>query len=275
MLNGKHVLLILFSSAFLVSMIILLGVDALAQSPSFVREEFRDNRSDWGGENAEGPIDINEVSYFSDGKTLNFTLWFDILSENFDFNSTPLRYGMYIDVDNKNTTGWTPEGFDYGLALDKKNRTWITEFSEYPSPYVQVKTIRNATANTFGKADTGGADLGYAKLSLNLRDINYPKNYKVVLYARKHQEGDYTDWRLIPSPKVNFAFYPNPVEIAQGEEKNVEITLKSNAAIGSQIQIFSNESNGISTHYPSNTFHLAPNEFSLYQPPLRSQEVQR
>lgn len=72
--------------------------------------------------------------------------------------------------------------------------------------------------------------------------------------------GNFTDWLLIPPPKTNITFIPNPVEIAQGEEKTIEIRLKTNAAIGSQIQIYSNGTSGISTHFRSDTFQSASND---------------
>ncbi|MGC2308460.1 MAG: hypothetical protein WA461_08655 [Nitrososphaeraceae archaeon] len=70
--------------------------------------------------------------------------------------------------------------------------------------------------------ESDDGNMGHVKLSVNLQEINYPKNYKVILYAGEDGR-DFTDWLLIPPPKTNITFIPNHVEIAQGEEKTIAI----------------------------------------------------
>lgn len=160
--------------------------EIIALSPSFVIEQYKDKENELcniSNENCERAerdlIDIKGISYFSNGRTLNATLWFENSLNNFDFNQR-IRYGMYIDVDNNNNTGWEPYGFEYGLEIYWNNtlQTWVKRFSEYPFQPVIVRNENNYSSNFFGNSYTP-PKAGFVKLSINLKDINYPSHYKV------------------------------------------------------------------------------------------------
>ena len=109
----------------------LLSENALAAPPSFSRQEVLGYSGNWfdnlsGKFVTNGPdyIDIRSVNYFSDGISLNATIW---LAE---FEPIPppdyknVNYGMYIDADFNKNTG--VQGIDYKVEIswDKKNQTW-------------------------------------------------------------------------------------------------------------------------------------------------------
>ena len=80
--------------------------------------------------------DIQKVTYFSDGKTLNVTLWLgDTMPENpTREGANNLVYGILIDVDSNPTTG--KFGVDYQKEIQWSNTTqqWNNFIAEYSSP---------------------------------------------------------------------------------------------------------------------------------------------
>ena len=114
----KNIVLGIICSAAFFPLLVLIELfpppQILALSTSFIRQEVTDNKSDissltgspinqnstlgWG-------IDITGVSYVSDGKFLNATLW---LSEPANGSN---YYSMGIDADSDLKTGWA--GMDY------------------------------------------------------------------------------------------------------------------------------------------------------------------
>ena len=103
-------------------------------SPSFPRQEIEDPSSDWidlktqssTDEGGETLSDILRVNYFSNGKTLNATIWL-----KFPFSPEPasdeLTYGMLIDADANERTG--VRGVDYVIETKWKNNPIINNES--------------------------------------------------------------------------------------------------------------------------------------------------
>ena len=104
---------------------------SLASSKSFGRQEVKDGIYDWidlqTGLDTKGAsfIDIDSINYFSDGRFLNSTLWLrslDALSINNGMpTSQSIYYGMLIDADSNNNTGF--QGIDYQVEVKWSNKT--------------------------------------------------------------------------------------------------------------------------------------------------------
>jgi hypothetical protein len=105
---------LVYSSYLLCSLaIILLYYDTqhAFASPSFGRQEIKDPASDFyemyshmQNRNASSYVDIRAVNYFSDGRSLNTTIWLDSFQEKppKDWN---VNYGIFIDSNRDNETG--------------------------------------------------------------------------------------------------------------------------------------------------------------------------
>ncbi|MDQ6667237.1 MAG: hypothetical protein M3Y53_03300, partial [Thermoproteota archaeon] len=183
--------------------------EIFAESSSFSRQEINTSSHNGIQVNAitrmqtkvdyKGPLDntssIQRVTYFSDGKTLNATLWLGGA-----INKNPSRdgastvvYGMLIDSDNNPATG--KYGADYlkEIQWTNKTKTWNVLTAEFSSP------INNRTL-TIVKNYTGVSDnQKYVLISLNLKDITSPASYKVLYYAiviynQSKMLLDYTPW---------------------------------------------------------------------------------
>ena len=260
-------------------------VKDISASPSFVRQEMTDNiedlfnfsndysRTDWFNfsnyqENNESEsivdvarsIDILRTNYASDGRTLNATLW---LSEPVRDLCKDIRYGMNIDTDFNDQTGM--QGIDYQLNIRCENGTWTKRLVEWSSLDLSrvVEEIKNYTdffGNVSNELLNRSSYGGYILLSVNLDAISLPDNYRVLFYAVKDtvKEGhitgkiiDYSDWAIIPPPKLLTSVSPNPIELRAGEQKNIEVQVKSNTGFETNAQLYTNPPSGITLKFSS------------------------
>ena len=112
--------------------------DLYALSPLVPFQEYRDEPLDWldGKNNFSRVItglpstDLFAVNYFTDGQSLNATLW---LTNPFRFNTSAdrgqINYGMLIDADSDLETGLN--GIDYQIEISGENGTWTKYLRQY------------------------------------------------------------------------------------------------------------------------------------------------
>jgi hypothetical protein len=238
--------------------------NVLADSPSFSRQEVRDDVRD--GINVNGlagtqkrddykdtldnSTDIQKITYLSEGKNLNATLWLG--GGNFMENGAlegakALVYGMLIDVDSNPKTGF--QGVDYQQEIQWTNstNTWNLFLGEYrsvddpsgknPVDYLKILDIKQNHTGFFVDHEP------YVTSSLPLEDLAFPNKfqvmyYAIVIYDYSNMLVDLGSWIDIPPPDVTISTLPNPVVIRQGEQENVAVQLKSNEGFISQVVKF-------------------------------------
>jgi hypothetical protein len=230
--------------------------NALADSPSFSRQEAGDDKRDGiningvagvqGSDDYKDPLDnstdIWKITYLSDGKNLNATVW---LGGNFSENpaskgAKAVVYGMLVDIDSNPKTGF--QGVDYQLEVQWMNssKMWNMFLGEYPSvdnpvsknpaDYLKILDIQQNYTGFF--ADDNKP---YVTLSLPLKDVAFPTKFKamyyaIVIYDYSNMIVDLGSWIDIPPPDVAISTLPNPVVIRQGEQEDIAVQLKSNGA---------------------------------------------
>jgi len=132
--------------------------------------------------------DIAAVTYLSNGKTLNATLWLsNPLTEhplNISTTLLPLkdvpiymiRYGMAVDV----ISAYDTQGGDYAVRIlwDAVNKTWTRVLEEY-SPALDIRTLKQEDYH----GGLPGIGKKYLDLSLNLSTLNYPDKYSLLFYV--------------------------------------------------------------------------------------------
>jgi hypothetical protein len=211
-----------------------LSNNVFADSPSFQEQEIRDTISDWIDSSTnqlstkiyDEYTDIVSVTYFSDGKTLNATLWLLLpFKENPDRKE--VHYGMLIDTDFDSKTGY--EGIDYQVELQWKNQSqlWnkVTKRWSANGQEQIIETISNIT-NFYEKQGY------YTTLSVDLKKLKYPQEYKVLFYSSFRNDddvfiSDFSRWITIPPLNVLMSLSNNTLTIRPGEQQNVEIKMKS------------------------------------------------
>ena len=238
---------------FLVLLLPLLGGDSLfsismAQSPSFELQELINENRHWvqtyGNNDTHlktGYTDILAVNYFSDGQTLNTTIW---LSSEFNFSafnsadnqqSRKLSYGMLIDADANPKTGYN--GADYDLYIESAGGKLSGYLYHYSSTggYRLIGSKTNLTQSH----EESSVGPGYASLDLDLSSINSPSEYNLLFYAaesfKSNEVRQFTNWVTIPPPSLQIATFPDSVVIRQGEEQLIPARIQSTSGFSNDV----------------------------------------
>jgi hypothetical protein len=264
-------LVLSFKGLIVLSLIILITISCrpmtiskvVADSPSFSRQEVGDDEHD--GININGdtgtqsiddykdPLDnstdIFKITYLSDSKNLNASLWLD---GNFSENpgskgAQAVVYGMLLDIDSNPRTGF--QGVDYQLETQWMNssKIWNMFLGEYPSvddpslkdpaDFLKILDIKQNYTDFFVD------NKPYVTLSLPLEDVGFPSKFKamyygIVIYNSSNMVVDLSSWIDIPPANLAISTLPNPVVIRQGEQKNVAVQLKSDDGVISNVASF-------------------------------------
>ena len=69
---------------------------------------------------------IQRITYFSDGKTLNATLWMGggIKHDPSIYGASIVAYGVLIDIDNNNATGKYGVDYQKEIQWNSHTKTW-------------------------------------------------------------------------------------------------------------------------------------------------------
>ncbi|HYT44854.1 MAG TPA: hypothetical protein VEP90_21180, partial [Methylomirabilota bacterium] len=177
--------------------------------------------------------DIQRVTYFSDGMTLNATIWLGgAVKQNPSlYGASTAVYGVLIDADNNPLTG--KYGVDYQKEIQWSGIThsWSSLFVQYSSP-TNFRTL-DVEKNYSGFFQNNQK---YVLLLLNLKSITSPDRFRVLYYAILiYNESkillDLTPWIDIPPSQYTFSTTPDPVLITQGEQKDIGVQLRSSTGI--------------------------------------------
>ena len=224
--------------------------NVFALSPSFIRQEVNDGNDDWyfhnynqGGKNKtyypESTIskitgnsigNIDSVTYISDGKNLNITFWLTSLFPKHLPTNHSAAFSVYIDIDADSKTGWN--GIDYinRIYYNGTENIWKNVFYEKKS-----ETDRGGkylSVNNYTDFSSSGQ---YASMALDLETLNYPQRYNIVFlmedFIRENETIkkliDFVNTVYIPPLKFMISTSNEPLNIIRGEEKHIELQLKS------------------------------------------------
>jgi hypothetical protein len=224
------------------------------------------------------PPNIDGVTYVSNGRTLNATLWLsDVFKELPLTGNNMIRqlssgempytvlYGMSMDIH----TPYDTTGTDYSLYLRRSvsSKSWnMTIIEHSPSGETRIadnSDIKNRYSSFFGNGTdevTPWIKKGYVNLSFDLAKLNYPNQYDLFFYAQDNfiKNGrlcrlvDITQRIFVPPPEFVISTLPNSVELRPGEEKNIQVQVKANTSIASQVLLYTNNTKGITLNFNSN-----------------------
>jgi hypothetical protein len=203
------------------------------------------------------PPGISAVTYLSNGKTLNATLW---LSHPFieqplhndrlsiPFNGVHLymvRYGMTLET----SSVYHIPGSDYTARLqwDAINKTWDRVVEELAPVSTDETRLLEPINHNYTAFHVKGKS--YINLSLDLGGLSYPNQYSVYFYALNLYIKDGTLCRVvnltnkvyIPPPEFAISTNPNSLTLEPGDTKTIELQLKSNTKLlTNSFVVFSN-----------------------------------
>ena len=174
---------------------------------------------------------IQRITYFSDGKTLNATLWMagGIKHDPSIYGASIMAYGALIDTDNNNATGKYGVDYQKEIQWNSRDKTWNTILFEYSSPTLfRTLDIRKNYTGFFKEGER------YILLPLNLDSITSPSTFRLIYYAVLVYNNnskiilDLTSWIHIPPEHFTLFTLPSNIVVSQGEQQDIGIQLKSN-----------------------------------------------
>lgn len=235
---------------------------------------------------------IAAVNYISDGKTLNATLWLE--SPFQQPNPFPLKqaslstssmvgkhnnflhfsvkkhiireevrkYAFIVHVDSTYDTQQT-----YQVAIDWNNtkHVWRKTTTESPPVSVQGADTRVLEQeNNYNRSFIPGQN--YIDLSLKLDLLSNPSQYSIIAYASEAYEQDsifcklvdVTDVIHIPPPDFILSTLPSSIVLLAGENKTVELQLKSNTNLQTNISLSSNQNPLVKLTFEPNRLYVPP-----------------
>jgi hypothetical protein len=254
---------------------VLLLSQTTQASPPFPRQFMLDDQNDWQpfsvlpNSNCTNILntiqipDMTGVTYFSDGKFLNATIW---LSGPFKEvpkpEIRPAIYGMNIgivqsnnmtvNVDYTTSVHWNISNHAWSIATDEllaNDRRTLWEDDNYTGFF----------DNTGNK--------GHVSLSLDLKGVSHPSQFALIFYMidviiTKGNVCGIVDVAnnavYIPPPEFSVSAFPNPLEIRQGETETIELKVNSTTPI-----TFTQPSAILSVGLAPDGIEIDPNEISL------------
>lgn len=192
-------------------------------SPQFERQEVKDNNFDWVnmltgeeiyGKDSQGPAytDIRSINYLSDGRYLNATFWVSSLSDLFNGNDTSnskqIYYGILIDSDFNNDTGY--QGIDYQVEIkwNDISKKWSRSFNEL-SANGHTRNLTDINENHKGFFDKKSGSL---IIDVDLKPLLFPDKYRIFFYAYSLSNGNYlldaVRWVYVPPPEFTVSTKP-------------------------------------------------------------------
>ena len=240
-------------------------------------------------------IDMDSITYLSDGRTLNATLW---LTNG--FNATLFEYpfainfGIYIDVNPESATG--TEGVSYHKQIFwpseyfpdlpsyvklKSNISWIDNIHEERSGggHRYLKIVETKNYRKLIEQEQLNGNVYSVPLSLDLKDMNFPHKYKVMFYISVHLNDytritDYSSWLDVPPANFYLSTVPNNLELRPEESRDITGILKSTTGAIPNVTSFKIDENNsvIRVHpsgisYSSSSSGVHPANFQIDIPP--------
>ena len=261
--------------------------DVRADSPSFARQIITDPSGDWSiipspanssniiipdGKILTGiPIakstkectpmknyhfsDIVAVSYYSNGRTLNSTLWLahpiiDIPLNTSQWSSPVknvhlyrIRYAMAIGIHS----GYNLQGqsaYQFQVTRNIYEKTW-TKMLEEMSPTNETKVLYEKPI----PGDFANRGQSYVELSVDLANVTYPSQYDLLFYTNYLfiKDGhlcalsDISNRVYVPPPRFNMSTSPSNAYLRPGEKKIIEFQIKSNTNTRSDVFLSTNQ----------------------------------
>lgn len=217
--------------------------------------------------------DLIAVSHFSDGKTLNSTLWFlGMVSKYDDFDDIKsASYGVLVDVDNNPFTGRL--GVDY-----QKEISWNTTDNFWTSSLIEYSSSGNQKIEIAASNITITQNQSFFPISLDLDSITSPDKFRVSYYSMEVNKDstnivDMTNWVDVPPAQFTLSTLPKSLVLTQGESLDIGAQLVSNTGSSPQVLNIDNEKNNAHVLVKFNpnginfsSFGIAPLPFRITAP---------
>jgi hypothetical protein len=202
--------------------------------------------------------EIAGVSYSSDGRFLNSTIWLQPVLTDL-FNET-IKQELYRQSSENITLVGTvfllsidvhssfDRGYDYGVAIlwPHSSDFGIKQISE-ESSFKGTKVLSVENISNFYNGEVGR----YVNLDFDLAIANYPKEYSIAFATSKlilvnqtqYSCSDLSHVFPVPPPDVIINASTNQLYLRPGEEKEVVLDVRSLSDVNTNLEFYNNYSN--------------------------------
>jgi hypothetical protein len=230
-------------------------------SPSLSRQEITDENTDWYITPGSSKTlceaytifpDLESVSYFSNGKFLNITMWLnDLIDESIINYKNYLTFnvGIILDPDSKLKTDYLIK-----LSLDTNSSKWIKTFYEISSNDIRILDSKPMEDKYEGIENTnrilGIGGKSHVNILLDLNKINLPEQYIILFYINNYivsnsycVQTDISDYlAYVPPPIFSISTLSEPpIMLRPGNAQMITLIVNSTIKTNSNITYFSNE----------------------------------
>lgn len=259
-----------------------------AASPAFSLQGIYNNRNDWtlrkalGYENARNITEcttqqhrflsphIAAADYVSDGNTLNATLWLSSpfrtpsISPSSQFKQIERSYAMLIHIDSAYDIG---QNYQDAIQWSPITNTWNNIIKQSSPPFILHTDNDKVLHQEKNYTDFFVKGKNYVDLSLNLGTIGSPSQYSIVSYASDtYMTKDYHVCHLIdttsivhiPPPEFVMSTLPNSVILFPGENKTIELQIKSNTNLNSHVMVYTNQTEDVMITFTPQDISVLP-----------------
>jgi hypothetical protein len=219
--------------------------------------------------------DISAVSYSSDGRTLNATIWLyhPLIQPPINasewltppINDDPwyrIIYGVSIAIPSVYDT----KGSDYDArnGWDVYNGKWVRTLEEMSPPPMYNQTKISEMGDNYTGLFEG--EQNYVDLSLDLSSLTYPDRNNLLFYTQYIfiKDGrlcgltDVSSTVTIPPPEFTMSTIPNNIDIRPGEEKIVRSQINSHVNGKSEVTFITNQSDDVILSHSPKKISIPP-----------------
>lgn len=157
---------------------------------------------------------------------------------------------VFSEYDNKKSD------YDLMVSWNPVNQKWISTLSQIsPTGTEKILDRKDNSSGFFNVNDH------YYDLSLDLKELNYPKNYSALIAIQDSSDilcrvTDFTNWALFPAPKTSTTILPTSISLRPGEEGTVQFKIKSDITRDSLVELHANSVNDIDVSFTPSNFSL-------------------
>jgi hypothetical protein len=222
-------------------------------------------------ENIPSP-DMETITYLSDGKFLNATMWLNgPVNEGTGDSEERLQVRGYV-VGIILISTFESDTFDYMFTVKSGpfSSQWVPSAEEQSSndsrflDWYPYWFFDHNSSNVF----PGLKGKDHVNLSLDLEKINFPNQY-IALFGTYFASLDfpeglctYLDFAdngaYVPPPEFAVSTSPNPLIVSPGEEKKVNLTINSSIPAAPQLSLNTSSPKGLSLKFDPDIQTMTP-----------------
>ncbi len=210
----------------------------------FVRLNFSDGSRQSPEQAKIGNLsNILGISHYSDGRTLNATLWLGgtVRKDPSQFGAKVLAYGVLVDIDSSVNTGKFGVDFQKEISWTNDTNDWTSSLIEYSSSGLHKAVIERSNL-------TDLEDKSFFPISIDLKSITSPSNFRVAYYAMLTYTGeqrivDITSWIDVPPAQFSLLPLPDNLILMKGDTMEIGAQLVSNTGMLARVLNFVPEQN--------------------------------